>query len=122
MANTQIRAGNEKQTERKHPCGNYYISRKGRKAPPSQAITFLKFFALSATSACGKNTCVVIIYLTQRAQRARSYNFLAVHADAEVVASFTATGERREDRNIWHCLCYKRIFYIFVVTINDNIV
>ena len=30
--------------------------------------------------------------------------------------------EHREGRNIWHCLCYKRIFHIFVVTINDNIV
>ena len=30
--------------------------------------------------------------------------------------------EHREVRNIWHCLCYKRIFYIFVRTINDNVV
>ena len=40
MANTQIRTGNEKQTETKHMCGDY------------------------------------IIYLTQRAQRSRSYNSL----------------------------------------------
>ena len=57
MANTQIQAGNEKQTERKHLCGGY-ISRKERKEHFSQAITFLKFFALSALSACGKNTSV----------------------------------------------------------------
>jgi hypothetical protein len=30
MANTQIRTGNEKQTETKHLCGDY-ISRKGRR-------------------------------------------------------------------------------------------
>ena len=31
MANTQIRTGNEKQTGKKHPCDDYYISRKERK-------------------------------------------------------------------------------------------
>ena len=57
MANTQIRTGNGKQTETKHPYGGYY--------------------------------------LTQRAQRTRSFNSPAVHADAGDVASFTTTGERR---------------------------
>ena len=38
---------------------------------------------------------MVIIYLTQRAQRAQSFNFHTAHADAGVVASFTVTGERR---------------------------
>ena len=33
--------------------------------------------------------------LTQRAQRTRSFNSPAVHADAGDVASFTTTGERR---------------------------
>ena len=33
--------------------------------------------------------------LTQRAQRTRSFNSPAVHADAGEVASFTTTGERR---------------------------
>ena len=42
-----------------------------------------------------QNICVVIIYLTQRAQRTRSFNLPAVHAVAGVVASFTTTGERR---------------------------
>ena len=42
MANTQIRTGNGKQTETKHPCGGY-ISRKERRERGehlSQAITF----------------------------------------------------------------------------------
>ena len=42
-----------------------------------------------------QNICVVVIYLTQRAQRTRSFNSPAVHADAGDVASFTTTGERR---------------------------
>ena len=33
--------------------------------------------------------------LTQRAQRTRSFNSPALHADAGEVASFTTTGERR---------------------------
>ena len=59
MANTQIRTGNDKQTEIKHLYGDY------------------------------------IIYLTQRAQRAQSFNFHTIHAVAGDVASFTTTGERR---------------------------
>ncbi|MBO5824860.1 MAG: hypothetical protein J6Q93_07900, partial [Prevotella sp.] len=35
-------------------------------------------------------------YLTQRAQRTRSFNLHTVHADAGVVVSFTTTGERRD--------------------------
>ena len=69
-----------------------------------------------------KHLCGGYYYLTQRAQRTRSFNSHTVHAGAGMIASFTTTGELREGRNIWHCLCYKRIFYIFVVTINDNIV
>ena len=65
---------------------------------------------------------VVAICLTQRAQRTQRFNSPTAHAGAGGVASFTATGERREGRNIWHCLCYKRIFYIFVESINENIV
>ena len=42
-----------------------------------------------------QNIRVMVIYLTQRAQRTRSFNFLTAHADAEVVVSFTTTGERR---------------------------
>ena len=43
-----------------------------------------------------QNICVVVIYITQRAQRAQSFNFLTVHAGAGDVASFTATGEHRD--------------------------
>ena len=68
-----------------------------------------KIFATFASSACGKNIRMVAIYLTQRAQRARSFNFHTVHAGAEDIASFTATGERRgSDRssdNIFRVLC-----------------
>ena len=42
-----------------------------------------------------ENICVVIIYLTQRAQRTRRFNFPTAHAGAGDVASFTTTGERR---------------------------
>ena len=42
-----------------------------------------------------QNIRVVVIYLTQRAQRTRSFNLPAVHAGAGDVASFTTTGERR---------------------------
>ena len=35
-------------------------------------------------------------YLTQRAQRAQSFNFHTIHAVAGDVASFTTTGERRD--------------------------
>ena len=42
-----------------------------------------------------QNIRVVVIYLTQRAQRARSLYFPAIHAVAGDVASFTTTGERR---------------------------
>ena len=71
MANTQIQAGNEKQTKRKHPCGGYYISRKERKEHFSQAITFLKFFATSATSACGNKTSVWWLYVSRKERRER---------------------------------------------------
>ena len=50
MANTQIRAGNEKQTERKHPCGDYISHAKGAENadsffsltqnPPNTQISF----------------------------------------------------------------------------------
>ena len=125
MANTQIRTGNEKQTERKHPCGGY-ISRKerrergdlfpllltltlewsqvslrlenaeaGRKTnivnnnwgPPASAFSCRAEPATPLLSECclinslrslrplraKENIRVVIIYLTQRAQRARSF-------------------------------------------------
>ena len=68
-----------------------------------------------------KHPCGDYISHAKSAEDAKFY-FHTVHADAGVVVSFTATGERREGRNIWHCLCYKRIFYIFVRTINDNVV
>ena len=42
------------------------------------------------------NIRVVVIYLTQRTQRTRSFNSLTAHADAEDVASFTTTGENAE--------------------------
>ena len=42
-----------------------------------------------------QNIRMVVICLTQRAQRARSLYFPAIHAVAGDVASFTTTGERR---------------------------
>ena len=39
---------------------------------------------------------MVVIYLTQRAQRTPRFNFHIAHAGAGEVASFTATGERRD--------------------------
>ena len=56
-----------------------------------------RFFVVSALFLCVRkeNICVVIIYLTQRAQRTQSLYFPAIHTGAGDVASFTTTGERR---------------------------
>ena len=43
-----------------------------------------------------ENIRMVVIYLTQRPQRTRRFNFHTVHAGAGDVASFTTTGERRD--------------------------
>ena len=43
-----------------------------------------------------QNIRVVVIYLTQKAQRTQSFNFHTIRAGAGVVASFTTTGERRD--------------------------
>ena len=90
--------------------------------PSSDSVNSKILCALCDLCVRKENICMVVICLTQRAQRTRSFIFHTVHAGAGVIASFTTTGKRREGRNIWYCLCYKRIFYIFVVTINDNIV
>ena len=59
------------------------------------ALFYPYWLCLCDLMSCGKNIRVMIIYLTQRTQRARSFNFHTACADAEEVASFTATGERK---------------------------
>ena len=72
------------------------LSCRAEPATPLAQVLPNKIFAIFACSACGKKTSGWWLYVSRK--------------------------ERKEGRNIWHCLCYKRIFYIFVESINDNIV
>ena len=63
--------------------------------PLSSNNIFKILCALCVLCVRKQNICVVVIYLTQRAQRTRSFNFHTVHAGAGDVASFTTTGERK---------------------------
>ena len=83
---------NQKSEIRKLPVKRYFVvSVVGTLRAASVFDTSLSTLILCVR----KQNIRVVIYLTQRAQRARSLYFPAIHAVAGVDASFTATRERR---------------------------